>query len=154
MRECVPHCTGKLNSNGLMLLNFCAENDLTTTNTLFRQADKYKTTWMHPRSKQWHLIHYSICLRIDIRDVRITIAMRGAEGWTDHRLARSVLSLHTTPTRPKTAKSCRPSFDTAKLKQLKRSCMFAKDQDDRLTAHGPLSGPPPRQCELFQDLIW
>ena len=39
-----PHGTGKLNSNGLMLLSFCAENDLTFTNTLFRQVDKYKTT--------------------------------------------------------------------------------------------------------------
>ena len=26
-----------------MLLSFCAEKDLTITNTLFRQADKYKT---------------------------------------------------------------------------------------------------------------
>ena len=74
-----PHGTGKLNSNGLMLLTFCAENDLTITNTLIRRVDKYKTTWMHPRSKQWHLIDYAICCRRDIRDVSITRAMRGAE---------------------------------------------------------------------------
>ena len=29
-----PHGTGKLNSNDLMLFSFCAENDLTITNTL------------------------------------------------------------------------------------------------------------------------
>ena len=135
-----PHGSGKL--NGLMLLSFCAENDFTITNTLFRQADKYKTKWMHPRSKQWHLTDYAICRRRDIRDVRITRAMRGAECWTDHRLVRSILSLPITPTHRKTAKSCRPAFDTAKLKQLEHSRMFAKDLDDRLTAHGPLSGPP------------
>ena len=71
-----PHGTGKLNSNGLMLLSFCAENDLTITKTLFRQADKYKTTWMHPISKQWNLTDYAICRCRDIRDVRITRAMR------------------------------------------------------------------------------
>ena len=47
-----PHGMGKMNSNGLLLLSLCAENNLTITNTLFRQADKYKSTWMHPRSKQ------------------------------------------------------------------------------------------------------
>ena len=100
-------------SNGLVLLSFCAENELSITITLFRQADKHKTTWMHPRSKQWYLIDYAICSRRDIRDVRITIAMRGVECWTDHRLVRSILSLYITPTRRKTAKSCRLAFDIA-----------------------------------------
>ena len=50
----------------------------------------------------------------------------------------------------KTAKSYRSAFDTAKLKQLESSRMFAKDLDDRLTAHGPLSGPPPQPWEQFK----
>ena len=68
----------------------------------------------------------------------------------DHRLVRS---LHITPTRRKTAKSCRTAFDTAQLKQLERSRMFAKELDDRLTAHGPLSGPPPQPWEQFKTLV-
>ena len=71
----------------------------------------------------------------------------GVECWTDHRLVRSILSLHITPARRKTATSCRPAVDTAKLKQLEHSRIFAKDLDDRLTAHRPLSGPPPQQWE-------
>ena len=148
-----PHGAGKRNSNGLMLLCSCAENDLTITNTLFRQADKYKTTWLHPRSKQWHLIDYAVCRRRDIRDVRITRAMQRAECWTDQHLVKSILSLHITPTRRKTAKSCRPTFDTAKLKQLELSRMFAKDLDDKLTARRPLSGPPPQQWEQLKTLV-
>ena len=74
------HGTRKLNSNGLMLLSVCAENDLTITNTLFCQADKYETTWMNPRSKQWHLIDNAICRRRDIHDVRITRAGEEGEG--------------------------------------------------------------------------
>ena len=108
---------------------------------------------MHPRSKQWHLIDYTICRRRDVRDVRINRAMRRAECWTDHHLVRPILSLHVTPTCRKAAKSCRPAFDTAKLKQLKRIRMFVKDLDNRLTAHRPLSGPPPQQWEQFKTLV-
>ena len=77
----------------------------------------------------------------------------GTKCWTHHRLVRSILSLHITLTRRKTTNSCRPAFDTAKLKQLERSRMFAKDLDDILTAHGPLSGPPPQQWEKFKTLV-
>ena len=140
-----PHGTGKLDSNSLMLLSVCAENDLTISNTMFRQADKYRTTWMHPRSKQWHLMDYAICHRRDICDVRTTRAMQGSECWTDHHLVKSILSLHITPTRRKIAQFCRPAFDTTKLKPLECSHMLAKDLDDRLTAHGPLSGHPFQQ---------
>ena len=31
--------------------------------------------------------------------------------------------------------------------------MFAKDLDDRLTAHGPLSAPPLQQWEQFKTLV-
>ena len=148
-----PHGIGKVNSNGLMLLSFCGENDLTITNTLFRQADKFKTTWMHPRSKQWHLIDYAICRRRDIQDVRITRVMRGAECWTDHRLVRTILSLHITPMRRKTPKACRTAFDIGKLKQPKHCHEFAKDLDDRLNAHGTLTGPPAQQWDQFKNLV-
>ena len=42
------HGVGKMNSNGLLLLRKCAEHEQCVTSTIFRQADKFNTTWMHP----------------------------------------------------------------------------------------------------------
>ena len=74
---------GKMNSNGLHLLSFCAEYQLCITNTLFKLPDKSKVTWMHPRYKNWYLLDYVIICSRDIQDIHITRAMRGAECWTD-----------------------------------------------------------------------
>ncbi|KAI4795493.1 hypothetical protein KUCAC02_031377, partial [Chaenocephalus aceratus] len=54
-----------------------------------------KALWMHPRSK--HLIDDVIVRRSDIRDVHITRAMRGAEGWTDHRLVMAEVHMQGRP---------------------------------------------------------
>lgn len=80
------HGVGNMNSNGQLLLSLCAQYGLAITNTMFRLAAKYKTTWMHPRSKHWHLIDYAIVRQRDYSQVQITRAMRGAHCWSDHRL--------------------------------------------------------------------
>ncbi|KAJ3584268.1 hypothetical protein NHX12_014764 [Muraenolepis orangiensis] len=59
---------GNTNSNGILLLTKCSEHNLVITNTLFRQKNKFKTSWMHPRSKLWHLIDYVIVRSKDRRD--------------------------------------------------------------------------------------
>lgn len=65
---------GNVNSNGVLLLSKSAEHELVVTNTLFRQRNRLKTSWMHPRSQRWHLIDYGIFRARDRKDVNITRA--------------------------------------------------------------------------------
>ena len=83
------HGIGKCNSNGELLLALCSEFELTVTNTMFKQKDERKTTWMHPRSKHWHMIDFIITRCRDKMDIHSTRTMRGANCWTDHQMLRS-----------------------------------------------------------------
>ena len=82
------HGFGKINSNGLRLLELCSELNLVICNTFFHQKEKHKTTWTHPRSKQGHLIDYIITRKRDLFDVCNARVLRSAECDTDHKMVR------------------------------------------------------------------
>ena len=54
----------KYNSNALFLLQMYGLN-LYMTDTMFQQKNKYKTTKMHPDSKEWDLVNYVLIRRYD-----------------------------------------------------------------------------------------
>ena len=83
----------KCNSNGLLLLWLCSTYDLVIKNTLFCLLTCNKTSWMHLRSKHWHLIDYVITRKKDAKDIRVTRVMCGTDCWTDHRLFLSKIYL-------------------------------------------------------------
>ncbi|KAK2160294.1 hypothetical protein NP493_1657g00054 [Ridgeia piscesae] len=63
------HGIGKCNSNGERLLALCSEFELIVTNTMFKQKDERKTTWMHPRSRHWYMIDFIITRCRDKMDI-------------------------------------------------------------------------------------
>lgn len=125
------HGTGKCNSNGLMLLTLCQTYGLTISNTIFQMADKYKNTWMHPRSKHWHMIDYIITKTTDIKDVTITRVMRGAIGDTDHRLVRSKLNLRWKKIEKRPTMK-RPKINVASLSNDSKRTEFEEAVETRL----------------------
>nr|VZH90231.1 unnamed protein product [Spirometra erinaceieuropaei] len=94
-----PHVLRGSNDNGLLLLRTCAEHRLILTNTFFCLPEREKATWRHPRSRQWHLLDYVLVRRRDQRDVLVTKAIAGADGWTDHRLVISKMRIRLQPRR-------------------------------------------------------
>ena len=109
------HGVGKENSNGTLLLSLCTRNQLTITNTLFKQEEQFITTWMHPGSKKWHLIDYAITRNRDVQDVLHTRAMCGPCAWSDHKLVKCKMALKTKKpihhSKPKTI----PKLNVARL---------------------------------------
>nr|VZI14314.1 unnamed protein product [Spirometra erinaceieuropaei] len=94
-----PHGLRGSNDNGLLLLRTYAEYRLILTNTFFCLPEREKATWRHPRSRQWHLVDYVLVRRRDQRDVLVTKATAGADGWTDHRLVISKMRIRLQPHR-------------------------------------------------------
>nr|VZH96710.1 unnamed protein product [Spirometra erinaceieuropaei] len=94
--------------NGLLLLRTCTEHRLVLTNAFFCLSEREKAIWRHPRSRQWHLLHYVFVRRREQREVLVTKAIPCADGWTDHRLVISKMRIRLQPCRRPPDK--RPSY--------------------------------------------
>ncbi|CAH1245993.1 Hypp7629 [Branchiostoma lanceolatum] len=150
------HGVGRKNSNGQMLLTLCSEHGLTVTNTLYQLPDIHKVTWMHPRSKRWHQIDYIITRRQDIRDVRITRAIRGADCWTDHTLLRSKLSFSTASahhTHRRRKDSTKKKLDVLKLSHPETKEVLAANLREQIKKL-PAENNPEKAWKNFRKLLY
>jgi len=128
------HGIGNMNANGSLLLEMCAEHRLVVTNTVFQQANKYKASWMHPRSKHWHLIDFVLTRQRDLHDVRLTRVFRATTSWSDHRLVRAAVFLTTRPVKRRHRAARLKKLDVAKLKDEDICAEFQGELDQALAS--------------------
>ena len=87
------HGLGKMNENGEMFANFCAEHYLVIGGTVFPHKKSHKATWVSPDLKTENQIDH-ICIskrfRRTMQDVR---TRRGADAASDHHLVLGKLQL-------------------------------------------------------------
>ena len=109
-----------------------ASHDLAITNTMFHLPTRNKISWMHPRSRHWHLIDNVIVRARDRWDVRLTKAMCGADCWTDHRLIISKLNLHIQPMRRPQGQKVAKRLNITKLKCIQTTQKLHRAVDSKL----------------------
>ena len=77
---------GKANERGERLVDFCNDNELTVTNTLFQQHPRRLYTWISPDGKTRNQIDYILIRRRWRSSVKVTRTYPGADCGSDHQL--------------------------------------------------------------------
>ena len=114
------HGIGRINANGLLLLQHCTELKLTITGTIFQMKDRFKATWQHMPSKHWHQLDHIIANKAALQSIHVTCADVTANCYTDHRLlvTKCNFKLQKAQTRSSPLKHYNTSITTEKKQEL------------------------------------
>ena len=150
------HGIEKCNSNGEFLLALCSEFELIVTNTMFKQKDERKTTWMHPRSRHWHMIDFIITRCRDKMDIHSTRVMRGANCWTDHQMLRSKVAFGIRQKHNRQGTSKPTKLNTAKqLSTTSHRESFEQEMDSALAQwEEKENSTPDEEWEVLQQVVY
>ena len=149
------HGTGKYNSNGELLLTLCSEFELIATNTMFKQKDEFKTTWMHPRSGHWHMVDFIITKCWDKMDIHSTRVVCWANCWTDHQMLRSKVAFGIQQKHNRQGTSKPTKINTAKLSIISHSESFEQEMDSALAKwEEKESSKPDEEWAALQQVVY
>ena len=108
-----PYGLGERNERGDMLATFCQANELCVTNTLFKQPNRRRYTWVSPDEKIRNQIDYMLIDNAWKSTVLNSKTRPGVDCDTDHMLVTAKL-------RVKAYRQCKPKpnakYDTDKFK--------------------------------------
>ena len=91
-----PFATDSRTNSDERLDNFYVANNVAISNTFFQHKPVHQKSWMHPRTKKWHTLNYTLVnnkFRSSVEDVRFHRKATGVIG-TDHHLMRTKVKFH------------------------------------------------------------
>ena len=148
------HGIGKCNSNVEFLLAMCSDFELVVTNTMFKQKDERKTTWMHPRSRHWHMIDFIITRCRDKMDIHSTRVMRGANCWTEHQMLRSKVAFRIRQKHNRQGTSTLTKLNIAKLSTTSHRESFEQEMDSALAQWEKENSTPDEEWAALQQVVY
>ena len=122
---------------------------------MFKQKDERKTTWMHPRSRHWHMIDFIITRCRDKMDIHSTRAMRVANCWTDHHMLRSKVAFRVRQKHNRQGVRKPTKLNTAKLRTISHRESFEQEMDSALAQwEEKESSTPDEEWAALQHVVY
>ena len=106
---------GDRNENGDLLIDFCAQNELVISGTLFKHKNIHKYTWTSPNGHTTNQIDHVAVKRKYRRSVQDVRTMRGADISSDHELVVAKIKVKLESRKRKNQRSLRARYETNKL---------------------------------------
>ena len=133
-----PGVTGKFglgiqNEAGQRLIEFCQENALVITNTLFQQHNRRLYTWTSPDGQHRNQIDYIICSQRWRSSIQSTKTRPGPDCGSDHELLIAKFRLKL----KKVGETTRP-FSSVQFNSVVQSCLTLGDPMDCSTPGLPV----------------
>ena len=91
-----PFATDSRTNNDERLVNFCVANNVVISNTFFQHKPVHQRSWMHPRTKKWYTLNYTLVnnkFRSSVENLRFHRKAMGVIG-TDHHFMRINVKFH------------------------------------------------------------
>ena len=124
------HGIGKMNANGLMLLDFCTQNSFIVMGTVFQLPNKFKTSWQHLRSKHWHQIDHILADSQTRPYISVTKTYLDADCYSDHKLVICKCSFRLSRKSKGTKAPSRPKYNITQEKIFEFQRLLDEDLTD------------------------
>ncbi|KAK2720907.1 hypothetical protein QYM36_004702, partial [Artemia franciscana] len=138
---------GRQNHRGEMLIDFCRDNELFITNTMFRHRKRRKVTWRSPDGRTANMIDYILVSKRWKSSVLNTVSIADGDFNSDHVLVMSELRLRIR--KPQQPKKSLPRNRVDLLKNIEKRNRYKTALSNKLSRIQPMEAPTAEKIDRF-----